>query len=89
MNPSVTQLSNRLLMMVHEVCGTESSVDAHPHPVTDEELTELKRRVDMLFSAEGLQALTNPQAASEEVVTVVTGGKNRTKTRTGKGISLR
>jgi hypothetical protein len=85
---TVEQLAGRVHAIVHEVCGTVDTCDAHPGEVTDTEAEEIMRRVGKILTGEARKDFKAAPVAQKPSVTGSSKGV-RVITRTRAGISVK
>ena len=85
---TVEQLACRVHAIVHEVCGTVDTCDAHPSEVTDAEAEEIMQRVGKILTGEARKNFKPAVVVEKPIVTGSLAGV-RTVTRRRGGISVK
>jgi hypothetical protein len=85
---TVEQLAGRVHAIVHEVCGTVDTCDAHPSEVTDAEAEEIMQRVGKILTGEARKNFKPAVVVEKPIVTGSLAGV-RTVTRRRGGISVK
>jgi hypothetical protein len=85
---TVEQLAGRIHAIVHEVCGTVETCDAHPGEVTDAEAEKIMQGVAKILTGEARKNFKPTSVAEKPIVRGSSRGV-RIVTQTKAGISVK